>query len=79
MQEITFRSKVRIEQDTLVIESFKTTDSDIVSYFKDKKSEEYERLIAYRWGFSSPTVGQRCERFLNPASRIEWMHPKSRN
>jgi hypothetical protein len=29
----------------LVIESFKTTDSDIVEYFKGRKLEDYERLL----------------------------------
>ncbi len=45
MQEIILEPKVRIEQGTLIVDSFCTTDSDIVSYFRDKKPEEYERLL----------------------------------
>ena len=45
MAEIGFQQKVRIEHDVLIVESFKTTDSDVVSYFKDRKLEDYDRLL----------------------------------
>jgi hypothetical protein len=45
MEEVILQRKVRIEQGVLVIESFNTSDSDIVSYFKDRKAEEYEGLL----------------------------------
>jgi hypothetical protein len=43
MQELTLSRNIRIEQDSLIIDSFTTKDLDIVSYFKDKKIEETAR------------------------------------
>lgn len=76
MQEVALEPKVRIEQDTLVIESFRTTDSDIVSYFKDKKMDEYERLLetALRAGtiaIRSVSVGEKIDYIKREFSELD--------
>ena len=45
MQTLALPQKIRLEEDSLVVESFTTTDTDVVSYFRDKKKEEYAQAF----------------------------------
>ena len=43
--EVGLRDKIRVDDEVLTIESFKTTAFDVVSYFRDNKPEEYDALL----------------------------------
>jgi hypothetical protein len=45
MEQSALQDKIHVDDETLVIESFKTTAFDVVSYFRDNKIEEYESLL----------------------------------
>lgn len=45
VEQLGLRDKIRVDEETLFVESFKTTAFDVVSYFKDNKPEEYEALL----------------------------------
>jgi hypothetical protein len=45
MQELALPQKIRIEHDSLLIESFRTNDPEVVSYFEKVKPEELERIF----------------------------------
>jgi hypothetical protein len=45
MEQFALREKIHVDDETLTIESFKTTAFDVVSYFRDNKVEEYESLL----------------------------------
>ena len=45
MEQLGLRDKIRVDEETLFIESFKTTVFDVVSYFRENKPEEYEAIL----------------------------------
>jgi polyhydroxyalkanoate synthesis regulator phasin len=45
MEQLGLRDKIHVDDETLTIESFKTTAFDVVSYFRDNKPEEYDALL----------------------------------
>lgn len=45
MQTLAFPQKIHIEEDDLIVEFFTTDDSEVVSFFRNKKKDEYAQVL----------------------------------
>jgi hypothetical protein len=54
LQEIVFPHNIRVEREELIVESFRTNDREVVSYFKEKRREELPRTL--EWVLKAGTI-----------------------